>query len=83
MAKTPHSYAKRQREIEKKRKADEKRARKLNKGKPAVDEDGEVVADPTEGQPVDGDPVAVVPTEGQPVDDDPVAVLQTAEPPAN
>jgi hypothetical protein len=39
MAKTAHSYAKRQREIEKKRKADEKRARKLNKGKAPVEDD--------------------------------------------
>jgi hypothetical protein len=32
MANNQHSFAKRQREIEKKRKADEKRARKQNKG---------------------------------------------------
>ena len=37
MAKNKHTFAKRQREIEKKRKADEKRARKLNKNKPADD----------------------------------------------
>ena len=57
MAKTPHSYAKRQREIEKKRKADEKRARKLNKGKPSVEE-GEVADAP----PAEDGEVAAVPS---------------------
>jgi hypothetical protein len=37
MAKNKHTFAKRQREIEKKRKADEKRARKLNKDQPVHD----------------------------------------------
>ena len=54
MANNQHSFAKRQREIEKKRKADEKRARKLNKGKPAVD-DADVI---------DGD--ASVPAKSEP-----------------
>jgi hypothetical protein len=33
MARNQHSFAKRQRELEKKRKADEKRERRRNKGK--------------------------------------------------
>lgn len=61
MAKTAHSYAKRQREIEKKRKADEKRARKLNKGK-APAEDGEATA--TTPSAEEGE-VAAVPTVGE------------------
>ena len=39
MARTNHTFAKRQREIEKKRKADEKRERKQNKGKTPTPED--------------------------------------------
>ncbi len=72
MAKTAHSYAKRQREIEKKRKADEKRARKLNKGKPAAEE-GEATATPLaeHGEsaavpPVEAGETAAVPTDDQP-----------------
>ncbi len=38
MAKNQHTFAKRQREIEKKRKADEKRARRLSKGQPQQDD---------------------------------------------
>ena len=38
MAKNQNTFAKRQREIKKKRKADEKRARRQNKGKTPSDE---------------------------------------------
>jgi hypothetical protein len=38
MAKNQHTFAKRQREIEKKRKADEKRARRLSKGQVPQDD---------------------------------------------
>ncbi len=50
MARNTHSYAKRQREIEKKRKADEKRARRLTRN--AEDTPGE---DSPEAVDVDSD----------------------------
>ena len=40
MAKNQNTFAKRQREIKKRRKADEKRARRQNKGKDLSDEKG-------------------------------------------
>lgn len=41
MARNQHSFAKRQREIEKKRKADEKRERRRARGKAIVADDAE------------------------------------------
>jgi hypothetical protein len=39
MTRNQHSFAKRQRELEKKRKADEKRARRQNRGNPPAEDD--------------------------------------------
>ena len=50
MARNQHTYAKKLREQEKKRKADEKRERRRNKGKVASDETApEAVTDPEDG----------------------------------
>ena len=49
MAKNRHTFAKRQREIEKKRKAEEKRARRLAKNRPDAETD--VADDAAESAP--------------------------------
>lgn len=52
MARNQHTLAKRQREIEKKRKADEKRARRLNRDQVADDDrDAEVADDNRDAEP--------------------------------
>jgi hypothetical protein len=51
MARTQHTYAKRQREIEKKRKADEKREKRRMKNQPAVaDEETSSTDNPAENE---------------------------------
>ena len=51
MARNQHTFAKRQREMEKKRKAEEKRAKRRSKNKPTAEDDGEMPEDAS--QPVE------------------------------
>lgn len=57
MAKNQHTFAKRQREIEKKRKADEKRARRQAKNRnPDATDDADTTQGPPAATEVEGQP---------------------------